>query len=79
MKSWSICCTMVWNMSSRLTVLRLTEEGLHFNPAGYQVLLQELLKVIRESVPELAPENVPLLLPLWNDVEAWAMWDAEHE
>lgn len=57
---------------------RLTSVGLHFNPAGYQLLLQELLAAIRESIPELAPENIPLLLPVWNDAEAWATWDASQ-
>ncbi|KAK7189707.1 hypothetical protein DPSP01_005764 [Paraphaeosphaeria sporulosa] len=60
-------------------LVRLLHDGLHFNPAGYQILLVEFLKVIRESYPELAPENVPLLLPLWNDAEGWATWDAAHQ
>ncbi|KAF2448698.1 SGNH hydrolase [Karstenula rhodostoma CBS 690.94] len=59
-------------------LVRLLYDGLHFNPAGYQVLLEELLKAIRESIPELAPENVPLLLPVWNDAGAWDTWDAAY-
>ena len=35
--------------------------------------------MVREKTPELAPENLPLLLPLWNDAEAWDVWDATHK
>lgn len=59
-------------------LVRLMHDGLHFNPAGYQALLEEFLSVVRETVPELAPENVPMKLPIWNDAEAWESWDASH-
>ncbi|KAF1972355.1 SGNH hydrolase [Bimuria novae-zelandiae CBS 107.79] len=60
-------------------LVRLLSDGLHFNPAGYQLMLGEFLKVVREKIPDLAPENVPLLLPLWNDAAAWEVWDAKHK
>ncbi|KAJ4356397.1 uncharacterized protein N0V89_004430 [Didymosphaeria variabile] len=60
-------------------LVRLMHDGLHFNPAAYQILLEEFLKALREQTPELSPENIPLLLPLWNDAEAWAAWDATHK
>lgn len=60
-------------------LVELLYDGLHFNPAGYQLMLDEFLKVVRETMPELAPESLPLLLPLWNDPKAWEEWDAAHK
>ena len=60
-------------------LVKLLYDGLHFNPAGYQLMLGEFLKVVREKIPELAPESIPLLLPLWNDPKAWEEWDAAHK
>jgi lysophospholipase L1-like esterase len=60
-------------------LVRLMHDGLHFNAAGYQVLFGEFLKVVRENIAELAPENLPLLLPVWNDAKAWEEWDVAHK
>jgi lysophospholipase L1-like esterase len=60
-------------------LVRLMHDGLHFNAAGYQVLFGEFLKVVRENITELAPENLPLLLPVWNDAKAWEEWDVAHK
>lgn len=60
-------------------LVRLMHDGLHFNAAGYQVLFGEFLKVVRENIAELAPENLPLLLPVWNDAKAWEEWDAAQK
>ncbi|KAJ4294105.1 hypothetical protein N0V90_007795 [Kalmusia sp. IMI 367209] len=57
-------------------LVKLMHDGLHFNPAGYQILLTEVLRVIREKIPDVAPENIPFLLPLWNDHAAWEAWEA---
>jgi hypothetical protein len=50
--------------------------GLHFNPAGYRILFDELMKLISVYWPDQMPENLPFLLPVWND---WVAWDAFKE
>ena len=57
---------------------KLMYDGLHFTPLAYQVLFEEFSKTVREHIPELAPENVPLLMPVWNDTKAWEEWDNAH-
>jgi hypothetical protein len=55
----------------------LTERvGLHFNPAGYVILYQELTKLIAEQWPDQTPEQLPLVLPPWNDQDAWKAWES---
>jgi len=52
--------------------LSLMYDGLHLGPAGYAVVYNELKKVIREQLPDLEPEKLPMLGPLWDDNDAWA-------
>ncbi|KAK2783968.1 hypothetical protein FQN53_008889 [Emmonsiellopsis sp. PD_33] len=44
----------------------LLSDGLHFNPPGYRIMYEEVIKVIRECYPELAPEEVPMNFPPWD-------------
>ncbi|KAK2811100.1 hypothetical protein FQN50_002436 [Emmonsiellopsis sp. PD_5] len=44
----------------------LLSDGLHFNPPAYKIMYEEVLKVIRECYPELAPEEVPMNFPPWD-------------
>ncbi|KAF2277910.1 SGNH hydrolase [Westerdykella ornata] len=53
------------------TLKELLYDGLHFNPAGYQILYKETMKVIAEHWPDQLPENLPMVLPAWNDGDAW--------
>jgi hypothetical protein len=53
--------------------------GLHFNPAGYDVLFQELVKLIAERWPDQVPEKLPMVLPAWNDPQAWETWEKSHD
>lgn len=56
--------------------LVLTETlGLHFHPAGYQILYEEVTKVIAEKWPDQVAEKLPTVLPGWNDVAAWKAWE----
>lgn len=41
--------------------------GLHLMPAGYRVVYDEVLKVIRTNWPEQAPENLPMVFPTWRE------------
>jgi lysophospholipase L1-like esterase len=49
--------------------------GLHFNPAGYDIFYQELMKLIAELWPDQMPEKLPMVLPPWNDHDAWKTWE----
>ncbi|KAH8639148.1 LOW QUALITY PROTEIN: hypothetical protein IG631_06918 [Alternaria alternata] len=49
---------------------------LHFNPAGYDIFYQELMKVVEQQWPDQMPEKLPMVLPPWNDQEAWKAWEA---
>ncbi|KLJ13112.1 hypothetical protein EMPG_11931 [Blastomyces silverae] len=44
----------------------LLSDGLHFNPAGYKVMYDEVTRAIRTHYPHLAPENVPMHFPPWQ-------------
>ncbi|CAI6337617.1 unnamed protein product [Periconia digitata] len=48
--------------------------GLHLNPAGYDILFDELMKVIGRDWPDFLPQHLPNVLPLWNDPEGWESW-----
>lgn len=45
----------------------LFTDGLHLMPAGYRVVYDEVLKVIRTNWPEQAPENLPMVFPTWRE------------
>ncbi len=42
------------------------DKGLHFNPEAYNLLLEELMNLIRETWPEQDPEKLPYVLPSWQ-------------
>ncbi|KAG5304213.1 GDSL Lipase/Acylhydrolase [Histoplasma capsulatum G186AR] len=44
----------------------LLSDGLHFNPAGYQVMYDEVTRAIRTHYPHLTPGNVPIHFPPWQ-------------
>ncbi|KAG8889749.1 hypothetical protein FRB98_003041 [Tulasnella sp. 332] len=52
----------------------LLSDGLHLKPAGYEIIFQALMGVIRKAHPELAPENLPMAFPSWDDhdMREWA-------
>jgi lysophospholipase L1-like esterase len=52
--------------------------GLHFNPAGYEILFQELMKLIAERWPDQTPDELDMVLPRWNDAAAWKAWESGH-
>ncbi|KAF1942843.1 SGNH hydrolase [Clathrospora elynae] len=54
----------------------LMYDGLHFTPAGYDILYQEVMKLIAEKWPDQMPQKLPMVLPPWNDQEAWKAWES---
>ena len=56
----------------------LIATGLHFNPAAYQILYEEMMKVIEKTWPDQMPEKLPMVLPAWSDAAAWEAFDASH-
>ncbi|KAF1917481.1 SGNH hydrolase-type esterase domain-containing protein [Ampelomyces quisqualis] len=55
-------------------LVELMYDGLHFNPAGYDVFFQALMGVIAREWPDQTPDKLPIVLPAWNDPEAWKLW-----
>lgn len=53
------------------TLARLLHDGLHATPEGYQLIHRELTKLIADKLPEHVPENIPFVLPRWDDEQAW--------
>ena len=52
-------------------LVRLLHDGLHLNPEAYQIIYRELMQLITNKLPEHVPENLPFVLPPWDDAEAW--------
>lgn len=64
---------MVWLRPFGL-LLALTDRstGLHLTPEGYRVLYHEMMVLIAKTWPDQLPEKLPMILPAWNDLEAWS-------
>lgn len=43
-------------------------DGVHFSGPAYKVFFTNLLKVIKETYPELNPDNIPEHLPSWEQL-----------
>ena len=43
-------------------------DGLHLTKLGYDILFWRLLELIKNNIPQCAPENLPFMLPEWRDV-----------
>ncbi|PAV23284.1 SGNH hydrolase [Pyrrhoderma noxium] len=44
-------------------------DGLHLTVAGYNIVYERLIKVIKEELPELYHENLPVVFPLWDKID----------
>lgn len=44
-------------------------DGLHLDGPGYQVLYDILMPLIKSKYPELDPDNIPMTLPWWGDID----------
>ncbi|KIW62759.1 hypothetical protein PV04_10894 [Phialophora macrospora] len=45
----------------------LLVDGLHFTATGYDLMFDELVKVIEQDLPGHAPERLPMVFPDWKD------------
>ena len=41
-------------------------------------MFQELMKVVGERWPDQSPDKLPMVLPPWNDAEAWTAWEKQY-
>lgn len=48
---------------------RMLSDGLHLSAEGQQFVHSALLQLVREEMPELAPEHLPSLACHWSDVD----------
>lgn len=46
-------------------------DGLHFTRKGYDLLFDELMRLIVDKLPEQLPERIPFVVPAWDDEKAW--------
>ena len=53
-------------------------DGLHFSLPAYKLLYEELMSVIEEKWPDQLPENLPFVLPRWDDEQAWKAEDPQE-
>lgn len=44
----------------------LLSDGLHFTPAGYKLVFDELVNLIIRELPDHRPENLPQIFPDWR-------------
>jgi lysophospholipase L1-like esterase len=44
----------------------LLSDGLHFTPAGYQIVFEELVNLIQTQLPDHVPDKLPQVFPDWK-------------
>jgi len=44
----------------------LMHDGLHFNPKAYEILFEEMMRVISTHWPDQTPDSLPFVLPSWE-------------
>lgn len=61
----------LYNALLRYCVFELTIEisGLHLLPAGYQIVYDEVMDVIKKVWPDQLPENLNNVLPPWEQMK----------
>ncbi|OCL09250.1 SGNH hydrolase [Glonium stellatum] len=64
------------NVVQNSILVDLLHDGLHFNPMGYQILYDELMKLIAKQWPDQLPDNLPYVLPRWNEPSEWVSFDS---
>ena len=67
MKSSENCCRMVGcSVFAMLCSASPTRLGLHFNPVGYKVLYDEIIRTIEREWPDQAVGSTGFVLPSWE-------------
>jgi len=49
----------------------LIHDGLHFTPEAYTIFHEEMMKTIAAKWPDQLPEQLPYVIPAWDDTAAW--------
>ncbi|KAF1991117.1 lipolytic enzyme [Aulographum hederae CBS 113979] len=49
----------------------MLHDGLHLSPNGYKVLYDEMNKLIETCWPDQKADNLPYVLPAWDDWDKW--------
>jgi lysophospholipase L1-like esterase len=47
--------------------------GLHLSPTGYRLLYGKICECIATNWPDQLPQNLPYILPPWDDGDAWRL------
>ncbi|KAK9450292.1 SGNH hydrolase-type esterase domain-containing protein [Limtongia smithiae] len=55
--------------SAKNPLTKYLVDGLHYLGPAYKIEFDGIMRAISFAYPELAPENVPLRLPLWADLK----------
>lgn len=55
-----------WEIGESLA--EIVSDGIHFTAKSYKILFEEIIRVIEEKYPELAPENLPSQLCDWKQI-----------
>ena len=55
-------------MGSGESLAEIVSDGIHFTAKSYKILFEEIIRVIEEKYPELAPENLPSQLCDWKQI-----------
>ncbi|KAH8589539.1 SGNH hydrolase-type esterase domain-containing protein [Bisporella sp. PMI_857] len=50
----------------------LIHDGLHFTPKAYIIFYEEMMRTIAAKWPDQLPEELPYVIPAWDDTAAWA-------
>ncbi|GAM87245.1 hypothetical protein ANO11243_052670 [Dothideomycetidae sp. 11243] len=50
---------------------RMLHDGLHFNGVVYEILHKEWMKTVTTAYPDMAPDKLPHVFPIWSNEEAW--------
>lgn len=48
------------------------DTGLSLTPEAYQLLYEEIMKVVANDWPDETPGRLPYAIPAWDDTAAWA-------
>jgi len=67
------CWTPIWEGAGKVErdLARYLPDGLHLNEAGYEVVYDELIKVIADKYPEVHYDRLGFAFAPWKDID-WA-------
>ncbi|KZT26466.1 SGNH hydrolase [Neolentinus lepideus HHB14362 ss-1] len=62
--------TNLWEASGKdeHTLSKFLTDGLHLNADGYTIVYNELMNVITDKYPEILPDSLNTVFPIWNQL-----------